>query len=352
MDMCEEFQSHPCTSIHHTYNDTLEWLGCCEMPESAKVTQSLCESGIHEYRTEANLHLNPDPKHVGVVTVLELTTQSHLLQPFIILGPSTKNQPHPQLISRGVVMVMPDGFQSQPCTSIHHTYNDTLEWLGCCEMPESAIVTQSLCEIVEYMNTGQKPTFIPTPTQNTLEGFRCFSFSVGHCCSEAEHQRHYVDALTPSALDFETRKKALLSDPEGLVLLAYGKSFTLAHSFNQFGGTLYRPENKVICLLGLHDSAAPFEVDVKSVLEEVETITPSFEAIWNCESVAELKALEIPEKITRTMENHHHFSSCSVLFMPPWAEEATLDFEPCRSHSRRRIVIGPHFAPKRSSRGV
>ena len=85
MDMCEGFQSQPCTSIHHTYNDTLEWLGCCEMPESAKVTQSLCESGIHEYRTKANFHPNPDPKHVGVVTVLELTTQSHLLQPFIIL---------------------------------------------------------------------------------------------------------------------------------------------------------------------------------------------------------------------------------------------------------------------------
>ena len=49
-----------------------------------------------------------------------------------------RNCPHPQLISRGVVMDMPDGFQSQPCTSIHHTYNDTLEWLGCCEMPESA----------------------------------------------------------------------------------------------------------------------------------------------------------------------------------------------------------------------
>ena len=70
-----------------------------------------------------------------------------------------------------------------------------------------------------------------------------------------QYQRHYVDASNPSALDFESRKKALLNDPEGLVLLAYGKSFTLAHSFNRFGETLHRPEEKVICLLGLHDSA-------------------------------------------------------------------------------------------------
>lgn len=95
-----------------------------------------------------------------------------------------------------------------------------------------------------------------------------------------QHQRHYVDASNPSALDFETRKKSLLNDPEGLVLLAYGKNFTLAHSFNQFGGTLHRPEDKVVCLLGLHDSAAPFEVDLKSIPEEVKTIktiTPSFD---------------------------------------------------------------------------
>ena len=80
--MCEGFQSQPCTSIHHTYNDTLEWLGCCEMPESAKVSQSLCVKV--EYRTEANLNPNRQPKHV-VVTVSEPTTQSQLLQPFIIL---------------------------------------------------------------------------------------------------------------------------------------------------------------------------------------------------------------------------------------------------------------------------
>ena len=68
-----------------------------------------------------------------------------------------------------------------------------------------------------------------------------------------QHQRRYVDASNPSAFDFETRKKALLSDPEGLVLLAYGRNFTLAHSFKRFGVTLHRPEDKVVCLLGLHD---------------------------------------------------------------------------------------------------
>ena len=80
-------------------------------------------------------------------------------------------------------------------------------------------------------------------------------------------QRHYVDASNPSALDFKSRKKALLNDPEGLVLLSYRRNFTLAHSFKRFGGTPYRPVDKVICLLGLHDSVSPFEVNMKSLLE-------------------------------------------------------------------------------------
>ena len=43
---------------------------------------------------------------------------------------------HPQLKSRGAVMVVDDEFKSQPCKTIHYTYNETLEGLRCCELPE------------------------------------------------------------------------------------------------------------------------------------------------------------------------------------------------------------------------
>jgi hypothetical protein len=66
-------------------------------------------------------------------------------------------------------------------------------------------------------------------------------------------QHFYVEASNPSSSDFEKRKKLLLSDPEGLILLAYGKNFSVAHSFKQFGGTLHRPEDKIVCLLGLEE---------------------------------------------------------------------------------------------------
>ena len=33
-------------------------------------------------------------------------------------------------------MVMDDGPKSQPCKTIHYTYNQALEGLGCCELPQ------------------------------------------------------------------------------------------------------------------------------------------------------------------------------------------------------------------------
>ena len=49
-------------------------------------------------------------------------------------------------------MVIPDEFRSQPFTIICYTYNETLEWLRCCGLPELVQVTKSWCE---KWNTGQ-----------------------------------------------------------------------------------------------------------------------------------------------------------------------------------------------------
>ena len=154
-----------------------------------------------------------------------------------------------------------------------------------------------------------------------------------------QYQRHYVEVSNPSASDFESRKKALLSDPEGLVLLSYGRNFTLAHSFKQFGGTLHRPVDKVICLLGLHDSVSPFEVNVKSLLGEAKTVTPPVDEILKCESTTDLKAIKVPTNITRGKEADHQFSNCSILFLPPWAQEAVLDFEPEDSIPEKELSL-------------
>ena len=64
------------------------------------------------------------------------------------------NRQHiPQLKSRGVVMVVEYEFKSQPFTTIHYTYNETLEGLRCCELPESVQTHAILC-----VESGQGPS--------------------------------------------------------------------------------------------------------------------------------------------------------------------------------------------------
>ena len=108
------FKSEPCKTIHYTYNETLEWLRCCEGLE-----------WIHNYS-------------IMVWNVGALYQTCH----------------HLRLKSRGVMwwwlyLMNSDLNLSQ---IICYTYNETLEWLRCCGLPELVQVTQSWCE---KWNTGK-----------------------------------------------------------------------------------------------------------------------------------------------------------------------------------------------------
>eukprot|EP00956_Cyclotella_meneghiniana_P035954 scaffold119846_cov93-Cyclotella_meneghiniana.AAC.1 len=83
--------------------------------------------------------------------------------------------------------------------------------------------------------------------------------------------------------------------------ILYTPRLTAAHSFRKFGGTLQRPEDKIVCLLGLHHSAAPFKINFKTLLKEVKTVTPTAEEILNCESDAECLCLWFLFQICRKL---------------------------------------------------
>ena len=50
---------------------------------------------------------------------------------------SSWNWYHPWLKSQGVLMVLHDEFKYQPCPTIHYTYNEMMEGSSWCELPES-----------------------------------------------------------------------------------------------------------------------------------------------------------------------------------------------------------------------
>ena len=63
-------------------------------------------------------------------------------------------------------MVGDDELKSQPCKTIHYTYNEALEVLGCCELPESVQNNTILVSKVDKC----KANFDPTRTPKTCCG--------------------------------------------------------------------------------------------------------------------------------------------------------------------------------------
>ena len=90
-------QSPPYPTIHYTYNEMLEGLRCCEIVESIR-------------------------KHT--ILVWKVGYWSRICHP-----PNTQ--------SWCVVIVIHDELRSEPCLTIHYTYNEILEGLRCCELPQS-----------------------------------------------------------------------------------------------------------------------------------------------------------------------------------------------------------------------
>ena len=139
-----------------------EWKGwgAVNCPNQSKLTQSW-----YEKWTRAKPFLTPPVTETHVmVTIIEHTYQSQpcptihytydetlgglrcceileSIQTYSILvwnvGYLSRNHHHPWLKNRGVALVVDDEFKSQPCKTIHYTHSERMEGLRCCELPKS-----------------------------------------------------------------------------------------------------------------------------------------------------------------------------------------------------------------------
>ena len=97
LEPTQQFPPYP--TIHYTYNEMLDGLRCCEILECIRKHTILCE--------------------------------------MLGLGLGAKIVTHPLLKSGCVVIVIHDELRSKPSLTIHYTYNEILEGLRCCELPQS-----------------------------------------------------------------------------------------------------------------------------------------------------------------------------------------------------------------------
>ena len=85
----------------------------------------------------------------------------------------------------------------------------------------------------------------------------------------------FTEAWSPEK-SIDQRFQTLTTDPD-LVLFATdsNKKLPTLHSFKNAGGTLLRPEKKLMCLLGTGTLATPLEVNPLTLMEDCNLVTPT-----------------------------------------------------------------------------
>ena len=106
----------------------------------------------------------------------------------------------------------------------------------------------------------------------------------------------FTEAWLPDKNDKE-HFQTLSSNPK-MVIFAAGKNKKLLtfHSFKNAGGTLLRPDNKLMCLLGTGASATAIEVNFKELMANCNLVTPTIEELSKCKTASEVSDLEEPNK--------------------------------------------------------
>jgi hypothetical protein len=106
-----------------------------------------------------------------------------------------------------------------------------------------------------------------------------------------------------------------------LVLFAAdsNKKLLVLHSFKNAGGTLLRPEKKLICLLGTGSLKTVFEVDHLALMAKCNLVTPTIDALQKCMTAIKVAKVEAP------VENGIVTYPGSASFLPaPWLADAVI----------------------------
>ncbi len=83
-----------------------------------------------------------------------------------------------------------------------------------------------------------------------------------------------------------------------MVIFAAGKNKKLLtfHSFKNAGGTLLRPDSKLMCLLGTGASATAIGVNFKELVANCNLVTPTIEELSKCKTASKVSGLEEPNE--------------------------------------------------------
>jgi len=114
--------------------------------------------------------------------------------------------------------------------------------------------------------------------------------------------------------------QTLTTDPDMVFFAAdSNKKLLVLHSFKNAGGTLFRPEKKLMRLSGTGEIATVFEVNPLTLTAECNLVTPTINALRECTTATEVAELKAPD------ENSLVIFPGSASFLPaPWLADAVV----------------------------
>ena len=101
----------------------------------------------------------------------------------------------------------------------------------------------------------------------------------------------FADATDPSISDENSRLNALLRAKDNIILVARGLEVMILHSIENLGGSLIRPENKVVGLQGLGSQATPVFIDAKNLTKALSLSVPRDDNFTVCSDITAITQL-------------------------------------------------------------
>jgi hypothetical protein len=106
-----------------------------------------------------------------------------------------------------------------------------------------------------------------------------------------------------------------------MVIFAAGENKKLLtfHSFKNAGGTLLRPENKLMCLLGTGASAIAIKINSKQLVVNCNLVTPTINELRECKTADKVSAIEAPNETGLVT-----YPGCASFLPAPWLVNAVM----------------------------
>ena len=109
----------------------------------------------------------------------------------------------------------------------------------------------------------------------------------------------FCNATDPDALSRADRVKAVTSTPAIIALaVTEERKIIVLHCIKNFGGSLTRPQDKILALAGVSHDAMVVELVVDSAFKEIKSKAPKYEDLKD-KSIDELKEVPTLSRVTR-----------------------------------------------------